>query len=122
VILEFPGGTGINVHVKVGPAGAATTERGEGMGVAVPPSSQPGLAAGPMPYTLGHCGVFSGIDLDGSWWVPVGPVSLDSGEAVNATSGSFVATDPNHAIFTAPTGFSLQLLRHVGPRLLPFCM
>lgn len=122
VILEFPGGTGISVHVRLAPDGSATTERSEAMGVAVPPSSAAGLAAGPTPFTLGHCGIFSGIDLDGAWWDPVGPVSMASGEAVNATSGTIVAADPNHATFTTPSGFALQLQRRAGSRLLPFCM
>jgi hypothetical protein len=75
-----------------------------------------------MPFTLGHCGVLSGIDLDGSWWDPVGPVPINSGEAVNATAGIMTVTDPNHAAFTTPTGFAIQLQRRAGPKLLPFCM
>ena len=92
------------------------------MGVAVEPTSSSPVAAGPLPYTLGHCGVFSGIDIDGSWWDPVGPISMDSGEAINATPGTVTFTDPDHATFVTPGGFSLRLLRHAGAKLLPFCM
>ena len=88
----------------------------------MPPASAPGLAAGPTPFTLGHCGIFSGIDVDGSWWDPVGPVAMDSGEAVNATPGILTVLDPNHATFTTPAGFAVQLQRRAGPKLLPFCM
>lgn len=122
VTFEFPDGTGVTVHLVVAPDGTATTTRDAALGVAVPPSSAAGLAAGPDAFTLGHCGVWSGIDLDGAWWDPVGPVDMDSGDAVNATTGVIVATDPTHAIFTAPSGFALQLQRRVGSKFLPFCM
>ena len=72
------------------------------MGVGVEPSSEVGWPAGPQPYTLGHCGIFSGIDADGSWWDPVGPVDMDSGDAVNATEGVLNLTDPTHGTFVAP--------------------
>ncbi len=122
VVIEFDGGEGINVHLKVAPDGSFDAERQPAMGVAVAPSSGPGLAAGPMQYTLGHCGVFSGIDVDGAWWDPVGPVDMASGDAVNASTGVMTVSDPNHATFTTPTGFALQLQRRAGPKLLPFCM
>lgn len=122
VVIEFPGGAGINVHLVVAADGSFEAVRGEPMGIAVEPMSPAGVEAGPMPFTLGHCGVLSGIDLDGSWWDPVGPVPMDSGEAVNATAGIMTVTDPNHAAFTTPTGFAIQLQRRAGPKLLPFCM
>jgi hypothetical protein len=122
VTIEWPGGGGINVHLVVAPDGAFQAVRGEPMGIAVEPSSPPGIAPGPIPFTLGHCGVLSGIDLGGSWWDPVGPVDVESGDAVNATAGVITVTDPDHARFTTPTGFDLALQRRAGPKLLPFCM
>jgi hypothetical protein len=122
VFIEFDGGEGINVHLTVAPDGTFEAVREAAMGVAVEATSPSGLPAGPAPFTLGHCGVFSGIDVDGSWWDPVGPVPMDSGEAVNATAGTLTVTDPDHAAFTTPTGFALQLERRTGPKLLPFCM
>jgi hypothetical protein len=122
VTFEFPGGTGITVHLATGPDGEMRAERSEAMGVAVAPASAVGIAAGPQPYTLGHCGVLSGIDADGAWWDPVGPVDIDSGDSVNATAGVLTLTDPTHATFVAPSGFSLQLQRRDGAKLLPFCM
>ena len=92
------------------------------MGVSVEPSSASPVPPGPMPYTLGHCGILSGIDVDGSWWDPVGPVSFDTGEAINPTAGTFSMTDPDHATFVTPGGFSVRLVRHVGAKLLPMCM
>ena len=122
VTIEFDGGTGINVHLIVAPDGSFEAVRSEPMGVSVPPSSRAGMAAGPQAYTLGHCGVLSGIDADGSWWDPVGPVDFDSPDAINAAEGVLTLTDPTHAIFVSSSGFTLQLVRHDGPKLLPMCM
>ncbi len=122
VVIEFDEGQGINVHLKVAPDGTFEVTRDAAMGVPVEPMSVGPIPVGPIEYTLGHCGVFSGIDLDGHWWDPVGPVPMDSGDAVNATAGVIVVTDPTHATFTSPSGFALQLLRRDGPKLLPFCM
>ena len=43
-------------------------------------------------------------------------------DSVNATEGVFSMTDPDHASFVTPTGFSVQLVRRDGSKLLPFCM
>jgi hypothetical protein len=122
VVIEFGGGTGINVHLKVAADGSFQAERQEAMGVGVPPASPPDGIAGPREFTLGHCGLLSGIDVDGSYWHVVGPISFDSGEAVNATTGILSLTDPDHGTFNGPGGLSVQLIRHTGPKLLPFCM
>lgn len=121
VVLEFPGGAGISVHLKVAADGSFEATRGEAMGVAVEPVSV-AVEAGPIPFTLGHCGVFSGIDLDGSWWDPVGPVDMETGDAVNPTAGVLTFLDEDHATFVTPTGFDLQLVRREGPKFLPMCM
>jgi hypothetical protein len=122
VVIEFGGGTGINVHLTVAADGSFRAERQEAMGIGVPPASPPDGIAGPREFTLGHCGVFSGIDVDGSYWDVVGPISYDTGEAINATTGILTLTDPDHGTFTAPGGLAVQLIRHVGPKLLPMCM
>lgn len=122
VVIEFGGGTGINVHLKVAADGSFQADREAAMGIGVPPASPPDGIAGPREFTLGHCGVFSGIDVDGSYWDLVGPISFDSGEAINATTGILNLTDPDHGTFSAPGGFSVQLIRHIGPKLLPMCM
>ena len=68
----------------------------------VPPSSTAGqLAGGPIPYSLGHCGLMSGVDVDGSWWDPVGFVDIDHPDAINAADGTFTPHDTNHATFTS---------------------
>ena len=121
VVLDFGNGTGLNVHLKVA-NGAVQQTRDPAMGVGVEPSSDVGWPAGPQPFTLGHCGILSGIDADGSWWDPVGPVDMDSGDAVNPTAGVLNLTDPTHGTFVAPSGFSVQLQRRAGTKLLPMCM
>jgi hypothetical protein len=122
VVFEFAGGTGLNVHVTLAPDGSVGADREAAPGVSVAPTSSPVTGPGPFAFALGHCGIFSGIDLDGSWWDPVGNVPLESGEAVNATAGSVVLSDPTHGVFSTPAGFTIQLQRHAGSRLLPFCM
>ncbi len=121
VVIEFADASGINVHLEVAADGSFQAARESAFGIQVAPASPPAAGRGPTEFTLGHCGVFSGIDFDGSWWDPVGPVAMDSGEAVNATTGILAVSDPDHATFTSPTGFVVQLLRRDGPKLLPFC-
>jgi hypothetical protein len=122
VVLEFPGGQGINVHLTFAADGTFEATREAALGVAVEPASADGAASGPIAFSLGHCGIFSGIDVDGSWWDPVAGVSMDTGDAVNATAGTLTFIDEGRATFTTPTGFSLQLVRREGPKLLPMCM
>ena len=121
VVLEFPDAAGVNVHLKVAADGTFEATRAAAMGVPVEPASA-GVEAGPIEFSLGHCGIFSGIDVDGSWWDPVGPVDMDTGEAVNATPGVVTFLDEDHAMFASPTGFDVQLVRRDGAKLLPMCM
>lgn len=122
VTLEFADATSANVHLIVAPDGTWEAIREPGFGIAVAPSSPSGLELGRMAFTLGHCGVFSGIDLDGSWWDAVGPVAMDDGEAVNPTAGVIAFSDADHATFLAPGGLTLQLVRRDGVKVLPACM
>ena len=122
VTIEGAGATGINVHLTVAPDGSFQAVRGEPMGIAVEPSSAPAVVSGPEPYTLGHCGLLSGIDVAGSWWDPVGPVDVDHPDAINAAQGVMTFSDPDHAMFTSANGLSVALQRRIGAKLLPLCM
>lgn len=122
VVLELAGGVGVNVHLVVEADGSFEAVRTEGMGIALPPASARDGQDGARLFQLGHCGIFSGMDVDGSYWDPVGPISFATGEAVNETSGVLTLTGPDRATFTAPRGFTVQLVRHDGPKFLPFCM
>jgi len=121
VVIELADGTGLSIHLK-DQAGAVQTTRNAAPGGPFDPSSPAGIEEGPQDFTLGHCGIFSGIDLDAAWWDPVGFVDMDSGDAINATAGTFTLVDPTHATFEAPSGFVLQLQRREGAKLLPLCM
>jgi hypothetical protein len=94
----------------------------EAFTVRVDPSSARGQLTGePIPFSLGHCGLGSGVDVDGSWWDPIGFVDSDHGDAINAGDGIFAPVDPNRAVFTTPGGLSVELLRRAGPKHLPLC-
>ncbi len=85
------------------------------------PSSPPPAGLGPRPFSLGHCGLWSGIDVGGSWWDPVGGVDGDHPDAINAADGTMAIIDPEHAIFTSKGGLTVQLLRRDGEKYLPMC-
>lgn len=85
----------------------------------------------PMPFTLGHCGLLSPIDLDGSFWQPVagadadgGPIEGDDeiGELINATSGVLTLTTSDEAVFTTTAGSQIQLIRADGAVAYTLCM
>jgi hypothetical protein len=73
------------------------------------------------PFTLGHCGIWSGIDVDGSFWNPVGLVNPNHPDAINSAPGTFTLTSPNSAILRTEKGFVLQLVRHEGSKFLALC-
>jgi hypothetical protein len=120
VTLDFGDGTGITVHLKVA-NGSVEQTREPAMGVGVQPTSAVGWPAGPQPYTLGHCGIFSGIDADGSWWDPVGFVDADHPDTISAASGTLVLVGPDRALFTSNGGLIVELVRRDGEKFLPLC-
>ena len=123
IVFERSNGEPVVIGIAPADDGTMTTSPGEFFGVAVPPSSTAGqLGAEPIPHTLGHCGLMSGVDVDGSWWDPVGFVDIDHGDAINAASGMFAPIDVNHASFTTDDGFSVYLVRRFGNKHLPMCM
>jgi hypothetical protein len=101
--------------------------------VSVEPESLDVLEIGqPLEYTLGHCGLWSPIDLDGSLWQAEGGAKADGsaivegddeaiGELINATPGVFVLVD-GRAQFTTVTGTVLDLARAPGAVDYPLCM
>jgi len=114
------GALSYHVTAAAGDAGLELVQQ-DAFGVRLGPSSQPPLTAGAQPYTLGHCGLWSGIDLGGSWWDPVGPVDGDHPDAINSATGVMTVVDPDHAMFTSNGGFTVELLRHRGEKFLPLC-
>lgn len=79
-------------------------------------------------FSLGHCGLFSPIDVDGSFWDPVegrtpsgAPLDLDGDpEMINATAGFFVVID-DEARFRTESGTVLELQRHDAEKEFPGC-
>lgn len=96
------------------------------------PTSEAGLVVGTsVPFTLGHCGLLSPVDVDGSLWQPVagldadaGPIESDDevGELINATAGGLILTDPDTAEFRTPIGSLIILARAPGALDYPLCM
>ena len=117
--LESPAGA-LSYHVSW-TDGNLDARRQEAFVVELSPSSRPLVPGAPQPYTLGHCGLFSGIDHGGSWWDPVGLVDYDHPDAINAAEGTIAAIGPDRAIFTSNAGLTVQLVRRDGPKSLPLC-
>lgn len=121
VTLEAGAGA-LSYHVTVVGNGAELQlDRQDAFGVLLGPRSQPPVTAGARPFSLGHCGLWSGVDVGGSWWDPVGQVDGDHPDAINAAEGSLTIIDPDHATFTSRGGLTVQLQRHQGDKYLPLC-
>ena len=121
VTLEAGAGA-LSYHVTAtGDGPQLTIERQDAFGVLLGPTSQAPVTAGARPFSLGHCGLWSGIDAGGSWWDPVGPVDGDHPDAINAAEGTLTIIDPDHATFMSRGGLTVQLQRHEGAKYLPLC-
>ena len=101
---------------------------GEAGGTILVPVSAPIAPATAYRFSLGHCGLSSPIDVDGSFWDPAegltaggGPLDLESdGEMINATAGFFVVIG-DEARFRTGSGSVLTLERHDGEKEFPGC-
>lgn len=79
------------------------------------------LAGPDVEFTLGHCGLASGIDIDGAYWDPVGTVDPSDPELINSTEARFTLTSPRTARLLTVGGTTVELVRHEGPKFLPGC-
>jgi hypothetical protein len=112
----------LSYHVTwTDPASGLAIDRQDAFGVLLAPTSTPPVALGPQPFTLGHCGLWSGIDVGGSWWDPVGQVDGDHPDAINAADATLALVDADHAILASEGGLTVQLLRRDGMKYLPGC-
>ena len=101
---------------------------GEAGGTILAPVSAPIEPATAYRFSLGHCGLHSPIDVDGSFWDPVdgltgggAPLELEADpEMINATAGFFVVIG-DEARFRTETGSVVSLERHDGPKEFPGC-
>ncbi len=79
-------------------------------------------------FALGHCGVLSPVDLDGSFWEAIegtsaagAPIGLATdAEMTNQTAGT-VAVIGNQARFRTDRGTLVRLERHDGAKEFPGC-
>ena len=82
----------------------------------------------PYRFSLGHCGLASPVDLDGSFWVALdgmtaagAPLDLASdSEMINATTGTVIVID-DEARFRTDTGAIIRFARHDGELEFPGC-
>lgn len=111
---------GVGFHVTLA-GDLLQADRQEVFAVSLPPTTRPPLPAAGQPFELGHCGLWSGIDLGGSWWDPVGFVDSDHPDSINASPGTIVLTAPDRATFTSRGGLTVHLVRRDGEKLLPLC-
>jgi hypothetical protein len=101
---------------------------GEAGGTILVPVSASIAPATAYRFSLGHCGLFSPIDVDGSFWDPIDgltaggePLDLEgSSEMITATAGFFVVIG-DEARFRTESGSVLTLERHEGEKELPGC-
>lgn len=82
----------------------------------------------PYRFNLGHCGLHSPVDLDGSFWDELDgvtangqPLDLEGdGEMINATAGVIVVIG-DEARFRSETGSIVRFARHQGEKGFPGC-
>lgn len=111
----------------------ADIERAEGRrgptgGVLFEPSSVPIDHGVPYRFSLGHCGLASPVDVDGSFWDPIdgvepGGTRLDltaDSEMINATSGIIAVID-DEARLRTDSGTVVRFARHAGTKDFPSC-
>jgi hypothetical protein len=121
VVIEFVDGSlPLVVGIRAADARIEATVEAETFFVLVRPESGP--VGGPIVATeLGHCGVGSGIDVDGSFWNPVGVVDADHADYINAAPATFRLVTPGTAALETGGGLRLDLVRHPGPKQLELC-
>jgi hypothetical protein len=123
VLIEYAGGAGlVSWELTLGGGGGlAFSPPTETAGIAFPPQSR--RAAAPVTdLSLDHCGLYSPIDFDGSFWDPIGPVDGDAPEAIGGASGPIRLVGPQEAEFRAPSGFTVRLRRHPGAKAFEGCV
>ncbi len=97
-------------------------------GIVFDPVSAPVDHASAYRYELGHCGLFSPVDVDGSFWDPVGGTTADGAELdlqadsemINATGGLIVVIG-DEARFRTASGSVVRFERHPGEKEFPGC-
>jgi hypothetical protein len=103
---------------------------GEPSAVVGPDSRRGGWAIGAaQELTLGHCGLASPLDFDGSLWDPVGGhngsggqlTEAQVGDLINSSRVSIRLVDPDTALLVTRNGAVVLIERHQGPRPIRLC-
>jgi hypothetical protein len=121
VLVEFTAGDPRSVLVKAGEAGLQALDGGDPGLFEVEAASPRVAGPGPHPFSLSHCGIWSPIDFDGSFWDPVGFIDPSQPAAINSAAGVMTLTTSTTAVFVTPQGFRLDLVRHLGAKHVPGC-
>ncbi len=87
--------------------------------VTVAPSSAPGAEIGvAYDFTMGHCGLRSPIDFDGSLWEPI---NQQSSLAFDMAAGTIILIAEDRARFASAAGDEVELARLDGSAAYPYC-
>ena len=99
--------------------------------VTVTPQSEQGTweVGQPQQLTLGHCGLGSPLDFDGSLWNSAGghngsgqaPTETQINDVLNATPVTIMLISPLSAVMTTQNGGVVYLERHEGERAYRLC-
>lgn len=81
----------------------------------------PRLAGPTTELALGHCGLGSGIDVDASFWDPIGVIDPDAPDLINSATARFTLSSPDTAILVTECGAAVQLVRHRGSKYFFLC-
>lgn len=119
VVIERAAGRPETHHVEVVGTTVAWTQVDSILGEVEPRSQRTSEAF--VEVQLGHCGLASGVDVDGSFWDPVGQIDPTHPDLINAASAEFRRVSPQDAVLTTEGGAVVQLVRHTGPKHLPLC-
>ena len=86
--------------ITTGVDGKAAIDRGTDIPAAVILATSVRTGSGGE-FALGHCGLVSPIDFDGSLWDPVGLIDGDASESINASEGRMILVGAGAATFQA---------------------
>jgi hypothetical protein len=100
-------------------------------GFGVSATSAPGVTVGEaFLFSLGHCGLYSPVDVDGSLWEPVGghdaqggPIDTDAevGQLITETAGEAMLVNRVRLDYRSERGVVVVFRRLDGPRMYPGC-
>lgn len=124
-VIEYPNG-GQPMHARlegppVNPLIAFDPEIPPYSGPIAPSSPRVG-GPGPVEFEVGHCGLRHIVDFDGSFWVMVGQVDVENGQALsNQERGVITLVGPNQAEYRGTADFVVRLARFPGTKRFFLC-